>query len=121
MTEWDVYLLGPMTGYPENNHPLFNQWAKKLRADGLSVLNPAELDMWMPKLDNPEDYYARDCKVISLCRGGVALPGWRRSRGATWESYTLGSLLRRPVFEGPNLDIIPAHRLPQIVHPADSL
>ena len=37
-----VYISGPMTGIAEYNFPLFNRVAAQFRADGYSVLNPAE-------------------------------------------------------------------------------
>ena len=39
----NIFLSGPMTGLPEFNHPAFNAAAKKLRANGHVVWNPAEI------------------------------------------------------------------------------
>jgi hypothetical protein len=117
---YDFYLLGPMSGYIDNNHPLFNHWAKRLRDEhGATVCNPAELDARYGKPEKYEDYYARDMQFLPKCRAGAALPGWEtyfgKSRGATWEAHTMGVLLKRAVYALPNLSLIPPTRLPQIV------
>lgn len=39
-----VYIAGPMTGFPQFNVPLFDAVAESLRADGYTVVSPAELD-----------------------------------------------------------------------------
>jgi hypothetical protein len=120
---YDVYLLGPMGGYADMNRPAFNAWAAKLKAKGFKVCNPAELDNQFGEPERYEDYYARDMMFVPKCRMGVALPGWEtyfgRSRGATWEAYTLGVLLKRPILALPDLTPIPADRLPQIRVPED--
>ena len=37
-----IYLSGPMTGFKDYNYQMFNDAAKKLRAEGFEVVNPAE-------------------------------------------------------------------------------
>jgi hypothetical protein len=39
-----IYLSGPMTGLPDYNHPAFRAEAKRLRALGYTVVNPAEIN-----------------------------------------------------------------------------
>jgi hypothetical protein len=40
-----IYLSGPMTGLPDLNFPAFNAAASALRAKGLNVINPAEINI----------------------------------------------------------------------------
>lgn len=40
-----VYLSGPMTGLPDLNFPAFHAAAAQLRAQGLEVVNPAEINV----------------------------------------------------------------------------
>ena len=49
-----AYIAGPMTGIAEFNFPAFNKEAVRLRAEGLTVLNPADHGIvegaeWMTK------------------------------------------------------------------------
>ena len=39
-----VYISGPMAGIENHNFPQFNALATKLRALGVDVVNPAELN-----------------------------------------------------------------------------
>ena len=38
------YLAGPMTNIPQFNYPRFFELAKVLRAEGYTIISPAELD-----------------------------------------------------------------------------
>ena len=81
-----TYVCGPMTGYPEFNHPEFNRVAKMLRDKGLKVVNPAEMDK---VFNQPWDWYLRrDLAVIAKKVGRVVLlKGWQNSHGANLEKY----------------------------------
>jgi hypothetical protein len=117
-----VYTAGPMTHYPQFNFPAFIRLAEKLRAAGYEVVSPAELDNEADRaraLASPDgspihydsgmthaDFLARDIKIIA--DGGieaiVVLPGWERSKGARWETfsgYLCGLPVYRDVFNGP--------------------
>ena len=95
------YLAGPMTGYDQQNFPLFDRVAKELREQGYDIVSPAELDS--PKerkiaLANKRskctwgDFLARDVKLIAdHVQGIIFLPGWSKSRGARLEA-TVGLL-----------------------------
>jgi hypothetical protein len=78
-----VYIAGPMTGIEALNFPAFHAEAKRLRAAGFDVVNPAEI--------NPDpaaawtDCMFEDLKALSTCDGIVLLPGWERSDGAQIE------------------------------------
>lgn len=75
-----IYLSGPMTGLPDLNFPAFNAAASALRAKGLHVINPAEI--------NPEGektWHAcmrADIKALCDCDEIALLPGWENSAGA---------------------------------------
>ena len=43
-----VYISGPMSGLPELNFPAFHAAAASLRAKGLDVVNPAEINAEHP-------------------------------------------------------------------------
>lgn len=79
-----VYLSGPMTGLPELNFPAFHAAAARLRADGLSVVNPAEIGAagmtW-------EQCMRADIKALCDCDAVMLLPGWESSKGAHLELH----------------------------------
>ena len=80
-----VYLSGPMAGLPELNFPAFNAAAATLRAKGLTVVNPAELNpdtamTW-------EQCMRADIKALCDCDALAMLPGWERSKGAHLELH----------------------------------
>lgn len=80
-----IYIAGPMTGYPELNHPAFHVEAARLRAAGLDVVSPAEVTLagkpsWI-------DYMRADLRLMMGCSTICLLPGWRRSRGARIEYF----------------------------------
>lgn len=78
-----IYLSGPMTGLPDLNFPAFHTAAAALRAKGLDVVNPAEI--------NPEGektWHAcmrADIKALCDCHTIALLPGWENSSGAHLE------------------------------------
>jgi hypothetical protein len=106
MTIQTVYIAGPMTGIPQFNFPEFDDAALVLRADGYTVVSPAEMDdpeTRRAAMDSPDgapgsgssngetwgDFLARDVKLIA--DGGidaiVVLEGWERSKGARLETF----------------------------------
>ncbi len=79
------YLSGPMTGYPDFNVPAFNAAATHLRKQGLSIVNPADLDLVNPV---GSDWFAllrRDLKYLLDCDAVILLEGWEKSAGARLE------------------------------------
>lgn len=79
-----LYIAGPMTGLPDFNYPAFFDAARRLRAAGYGVENPAE--------NKPEDtaswlaYMRMSLVQISRADGLALLPGWQDSRGARIEA-----------------------------------
>lgn len=85
-----IYLAGPMTGYPDLNFPLFDAEAKRLRAKGHEVVNPAEVKLhegagWT-------DYMRADLPLLCTCEAIALLPDWHVSNGAFLEHFIARSL-----------------------------
>lgn len=89
------YISGPMTGYPDNNFPAFNEYAALLREQGHEVVNPAEINVGLvePEHGTPEwqAFYQAclraDIKELCGCNEIHLLPGWENSNGAHLELY----------------------------------
>jgi hypothetical protein len=81
-----LYISGPMTGLPGCNYAAFNDAAKRLRAGGWNVVNPAE--HFDGRTDLPRHMYlALDvADLIERCRSIVFLAGWQQSEGARLEA-----------------------------------
>lgn len=78
-----IYISGAMTGQPDNGYPRFNAMARRLRAAGWSVRNPATkgtIPGW-----TWEQYLRQDLKQLLLCSHILMLEGWRKSPGARLE------------------------------------
>ena len=88
-----VYISGPMTGYPDFNRPAFNDCARRLEANGHTVVNPATF----PVMKTPKLQMAYDLPLLLECNTIVALPGWNRSRGALAE-MAVAMLYRKSVY-----------------------
>lgn len=86
MTGRNLYLSGPMTGYPEFNYPLFHAKAASLREQGWGVFNPAE---WPYEEVGVKGSFAKYSAVICSedCHAIYLLPGWRNSTGAMAEYH----------------------------------
>lgn len=96
-----AYIMGPMSGYPNENREAFRaaaRWAREfLNVD--EVISADELDTTYPvDKDKPtwEDYIRRDLPHVARATIAIALPGWESSRGATLEA-TIFKALRVPV------------------------
>lgn len=79
-----IYLSGPMTGLPEFNYPLFHDVARRLRAAGHAVYNPADYphnasDGPFPIREAFAEYSEFICLRADMI---VLLPGWMGSKGA---------------------------------------
>lgn len=86
-----IYVAGPMTGLPEFNYPAFNEAAATLRAQGHTVLNPAENPV--PACGTWQGYMRLALAQLVQCECIVLLPGWAESKGALIErklAQTLG-------------------------------
>lgn len=88
-----VYLAGPMRGYPRYNFDAFHEAAAHLRALGVLVVSPAEMDEDLgfdPDRDVAdeafvEDALRRDFEAIAQVDAVVFMDGSRFSSGALAE------------------------------------
>jgi hypothetical protein len=84
--KYDLYIAGPMSGYPDFNRTKFNEVAKKYRQMGIRVFNPAEHDNPALESTEPWDYYMRrDIPELCQCSKMMLLNGWQESEGAKLE------------------------------------
>lgn len=85
-----VYISGPMTGIADFNFPAFNAAAAQLRAQGRTVVNPADHGV----IEGAEwaDYLRADLAQLVQCDAIYLLPGWSKSRGAMLEHYVAAAL-----------------------------
>lgn len=90
-----IYLAGPMTGFKDLNFPAFHAGAAELRAAGLDVVNPAEINA--DPNANWHDCMRADIAALMTCQGIAVLPGWEKSRGASLE-VSIARGLDMPVF-----------------------
>jgi hypothetical protein len=120
-----AYILGPMTGYVDENRPTFRAVASALRDRGYTVVSPDELDQTHPvgkKAPTWHEYMRRDIPHLATAQIGFALPGWRNSQGAQLEALVL-SKLGCPIHEVSIRDDrvyiqdTPTDRLPGILMP----
>ena len=80
-----MYLSGPMTGFPNYNHELFNRVAEEFRQVGFSVCSPAEFfDGDITK--ERKEYMREAVKYMLEADTIVLLPGWQESKGARLEA-----------------------------------
>lgn len=95
-----IYLAGPMSGLPDLNYPAFHAAAAKLRADGHTVLNPAENPEPTPRGDTVTwaDWMRLALAQLIQADTVVLLPGWWVSRGAVVE-YKLARDLGLAIIE----------------------
>lgn len=98
-----LYLAGPMTGHADLNFPAFHAEAKRLRALGFEVINPAEINAdptagWL-------ECMRADIKALADCDGVALLPGWGDSRGARIEQGLARDLGLLVILAGDLLDL----------------
>ncbi len=112
-----LYLAGPMTGSPSFNFPLFYKVTAELRAQGIEIISPAELDQQLGIADAAMaskdgaldaqgkaaghtwgDLLARDVKIVAdEVDGIVFLPNWQLSKGAKLEAF-VALLAKKGIF-----------------------
>ncbi|MCY1210082.1 hypothetical protein D9M72_217590 [compost metagenome] len=85
-----VYIAGPMTGYVDLNFPAFRAEATALRAAGLEVINPAEINV-DPSAGWSACMRADIAQLVTSDRSHL-LPGWSTSKGASLEHHIGRSL-----------------------------
>lgn len=90
-----LYVAGPMSGYPKNNYPAFNEVASKLRNLGYEVTNPAEYGFGSGRV-HYTDLLREDLRLMLECDGVATIDHWWESNGARNEVQVAG-LLKMPV------------------------
>lgn len=90
-----VYIAGPCTGQPDHGFPAFAQAAEQLAARGFEPVNPTRGGViagfdW-------HDYMRLALRDLVFCDAVALLPGWKNSRGATWEFRIADEILDIPV------------------------
>lgn len=117
----NVYVAGPMRGYPEFNFPAFAQATARLRAEGHVVFNPAEKDIEhhdgvdisvgniTGSIDQAASQHGFSLRralgddLAWICANADAiymLKGWGDSKGANAELATAEALGLEVIFQG---------------------
>jgi len=78
-----IYAAGPMSGYPDNNYPAFNEESAILRNQGFHVENPAQNPDPHDKCWN--GYMRTAIRQLIECDRIHLLENWSKSRGALVE------------------------------------
>lgn len=109
----NIYVAGPMTGYPDYNFPAFFETAEALEDGGWRVYNPAAHDLDVHgSLEaataafkaNP-NRMLRDCLhwdlgvITDKCDAIFMLKGWENSKGARAEHATALALGLEIIYE----------------------
>lgn len=90
-----VYIGGPVTGMPNDNHEAFALATYKEEKAGHIVFNPTTL----PKGLEYNEYMALCLPMLGMADELVLLPGWLDSKGAKAEhmvALSLGLVIRYP-------------------------
>ena len=96
MSNFKLYLSGPMSGIPNKNYTQFNWAAWLLRQAGYETINPWELDWADLTSTSWEEFLRRDIAALMKCDGVATLPNWKQSKGARLEVY-IAKALKYPV------------------------
>lgn len=90
----NIYIAGPMRGYPKYNFPAFMDAERQLLSAGHRVFNPARRDIDEDGFDPEKDparpfieYMRHDLPEVLKADALVMLPGWRKSKGACLEAH----------------------------------
>jgi hypothetical protein len=86
MQKLNIYLAGPMTGYPEFNYPAFAEAEARGKSLGLEIHSPHKNFNEVKTL--PYATYIRaDMAMLLNCNAIALMPGWEKSRGARFELH----------------------------------
>lgn len=84
-----VYISGPMSGIPNDNHEAFDAMEERLEKEGYETVNPARLTREAinsgRKNLTRQDFYRQDFKALCDCDAIILLDGWVHSHGARFE------------------------------------
>lgn len=79
------YLCGPMTGMPDLNFPAFRRAAECLASQGIEVMDPSRNPKGWTRVEHMRADFVQIVTLSRVCGFVVALPGWRKSKGAKTE------------------------------------
>jgi nucleoside 2-deoxyribosyltransferase len=112
-----IYLAGPMTGYEEYNYPLFKKATAQLRAVGMNVADPTEIDYGETEETRGGKPYATymraGLKLLLECDAIAMLPGWELSKGCRHEFYVATALDHMIFFYDPSTQTLTTSSIPQ--------
>lgn len=103
----NIYIAGPMRGYPNHNFEAFyaaeKKWSKKPCIG--KIFNPARMDEeegFDPQVTEDSKEHLRSCmerdlNAILQCHALVMLNGWEHSEGARVE-HSLATYLGMPIY-----------------------
>jgi hypothetical protein len=97
-----VYLSGPMSGIVDNNFPAFHRAAAQLRASGLDVVSPAEIQ----EAGTWELCLRADIRELCTCDAIALMPGWENSKGANLELHVAHRLGMEVMHLQPSFDLV---------------
>lgn len=107
MSKLELYIAGPMRGYPNHNFEAFYKAEKKWTKNPAvsKIHNPAKMDedegfdpaTVEDSLDHLRACMKRDIDAILQCTGMIMLCGWEHSEGARVE-HSLATYLGMPIF-----------------------
>lgn len=87
-----IYVSGPITGFPDHNKPAFEFASGKLKESGWEVFNPLDHGGMDDSL-TWEQHLSRDLAgMLNNCDSIVFLPKWEQSRGSRLEGYVASKL-----------------------------
>ena len=90
----NIYIAGPMRGYPQHNFPAFDEAKVRGTKLGHRIFNPADLDRAVGvsgdlSIPLPQNFcrecVMRDIASLFFCDAIALLPGWEQSTGACAE------------------------------------
>ena len=79
-----VYISGAITG-TDDYMERFKAAEERLTREGMSVINPAHANSYMPEDTTYEEYMKVSFCLLEMCDAIYMLRGWEESRGANRE------------------------------------
>lgn len=99
----NIYLAGPMTGYPDYNYQAFAEYAEMWREEGHNIINPAENFGGIQTLPRRR-YIVEAIELLAHNTKAIALmPGWELSEGARME-VSIAHTLGLPIYDARHPD-----------------